>query len=136
MRVIICAMLMTLTVTAARAEDYLGSASFVLPGCKRLIVSAAGGNVSPAAALTEGICWGIVEATGNMLDLAKEVQARSPSGRPGELKMACADIPRAVTIGQRVQVVIGYVEAHPNRMRENFHVLATEALMTAWPCRQ
>ena len=43
--------------------------------------------------------------------------------------------PKEATRGQSVAVVIKYVEARPQRMREDFGKLAIEALTAAWPCK-
>jgi hypothetical protein len=33
------------------------------------------------------------------------------------------------------QVIIAYIEARPQRMHEDFRVLAVEAMQKAWPCK-
>src|SRR5262245_2122268 len=38
-------------------------------------------------------------------------------------------------IKQRIQVIIAYIEARPQRMHEDFRVLAVEAMQKAWPCK-
>jgi Rap1a immunity proteins len=43
--------------------------------------------------------------------------------------------PREVTLGQVVRVVLKYVDNRPERMHEDFRVLAIEAMKAAWPCR-
>ena len=44
--------------------------------------------------------------------------------------------PNGVTHGQAVAVVVKYIEARPERMHENFGLLAIEALTKAWPCKR
>jgi hypothetical protein len=48
--------------------------------------------------------------------------------------VGCWRVPEGTRIGQRVKVVIRYVESHPARMHESFVVLAADALKDAWPC--
>ena len=43
--------------------------------------------------------------------------------------------PAGATIKQRIQVIIAYIEARPQRMHEDFRVLAAEAMQKAWPCK-
>jgi Rap1a immunity proteins len=43
--------------------------------------------------------------------------------------------PKGVTRGQARAVVIKYIEARPQRMHEDFGMLAVEALKAAWPCQ-
>ena len=40
-----------------------------------------------------------------------------------------------VTLAQRARVAVTYVEARPERMHEDFRVLAVEAMQKAWPCK-
>jgi hypothetical protein len=43
--------------------------------------------------------------------------------------------PRDITKGQLVRVVLTYIDSRPERMHEDFRVLAIEAMKTAWPCK-
>ena len=43
--------------------------------------------------------------------------------------------PAGAIIKQRIQVIIAYIEARPQRMHEDFRVLAVEAMQKAWPCK-
>ena len=43
--------------------------------------------------------------------------------------------PNDVTLGQRVAVVVKYVDEHPEDMDLKFFRLAHEALLKAWPCK-
>ena len=43
--------------------------------------------------------------------------------------------PAGAIIKQRIQVIIAYIEARPQRMHEDFRVLAVEAMQRAWPCK-
>src|SRR5262249_3889889 len=43
--------------------------------------------------------------------------------------------PPGATIVQAVRVVVGYIERHPQRMDEDFSLLAMEALHVTWRCK-
>jgi hypothetical protein len=43
----------------------------------------------------------------------------------------CIEFPKDVTTQQAVRVIVRYIEAHPERMRDSFHLLAID---NAWPC--
>jgi Rap1a immunity proteins len=45
-------------------------------------------------------------------------------------------VPPTATIGQMVRVVVKYIDQRPERLHEQFTVLAYEALKAAWPCKQ
>jgi hypothetical protein len=44
--------------------------------------------------------------------------------------------PHEATLPQAIRVIIQYIDAQPERMHEDFNVLAIEALHNAWPCQQ
>jgi len=37
---------------------------------------------------------------------------------------------------QRVQAVVGYIDARPQRKQEDFRLLAMEAMAKTWPCKK
>ena len=43
--------------------------------------------------------------------------------------------PDDVTEDLRARVAVTYVEARPDRMHEDFRVLAVEAMKKTWPCK-
>jgi Rap1a immunity proteins len=43
--------------------------------------------------------------------------------------------PPLATRGQMRAVVVKYLENHPERLHEDIHLLAQQALQTAWPCK-
>ena len=43
-------------------------------------------------------------------------------------------IPKDVTLGQEVMVVVKYLESHPEKLRESRFILAKTALANAFPC--
>src|SRR6187200_2722005 len=45
-------------------------------------------------------------------------------------------VPAELPTGQKIGVVIKYLEDHPTRLHEPFSVLVLEALRAAWPCKR
>ncbi len=43
--------------------------------------------------------------------------------------------PRGTTLGQATRMVVNYMDAHPERLNEDFRIIAIDALRAAWPCR-
>jgi hypothetical protein len=106
------AILIALTMPA-RAAD-VDSANYLLRGCKAFIVRE-NTMPTPIDAMKQGRCVGLVDGlsyTGNFCQ------------------------PKGVTTGQAVAVVVKYIEARPERMHEDFGILALEALTAAWPCKR
>ena len=104
--------------TASLAQEHM-TANDVLPGC---VSSSRDLRETDAAAA--GYCAGTVSA------LMTLVMSRSLSDVWG-----CIDIPRGVTVGQGMRVVVRYIEARPQMMHERFVFLALSALRDAWPCK-
>jgi hypothetical protein len=50
-----------------------------------------------------------------------------------DTKMFCS--PEATNNLERVRVIVAYIEARPERMKEDFRLLANEAMAKAWPCK-
>ena len=44
-------------------------------------------------------------------------------------------IPEAATMGQKIAVVVKYIDEHPEDMHLEFMFLAHEAFLKAWPCK-
>jgi hypothetical protein len=44
-------------------------------------------------------------------------------------------VPEGVTTGQKIRVVLVYIQRRPQRMHEDFQDLAIEAFHEAWPCK-
>jgi hypothetical protein len=127
MRTIIMCAALALTITAAgAAEKDTDSANYILPGCKQLLTKedARGYTYSKTGqeVFDAGFCSGHVHA-------AVAVRAVLDDQR------GCTVIPRSVTYNQVVRVVVGYIEARPQRMHEPFTYLLMEALQDAWPCK-
>lgn len=87
------------------------SANFYLPGCKDFIAGKSN--------FYAGRCVGAIEVL-DALNL--------------DTKLFCP--PEANDNLQRVRVIIAYIEARPERMNEDFRLMANEAMAKAWPCRK
>jgi len=94
-----------------QAVAHAYSADFYLPGCKDFVAGRSN--------FFSGRCVGAVEVL-DALNL--------------DTKLFCP--PEATSNLQRVQIVIGYIEAHPQRKDEDFRLLANEAMAKAWPCKK
>jgi hypothetical protein len=113
------ALLVLATRTAGAAVPDAYSANFMLPYCKDYL---SGSNT-----LDVGFCAGVVEGIGYMAAILEM------SSSPGAGPPLC--VPKEVTRGQTVRVVISYIEARPKRMDEPFWQLTLEALLDVWPCK-
>jgi Ssp1 endopeptidase immunity protein Rap1a len=51
-----------------------------------------------------------------------------------DTKLFCP--PDAASNQDRVRTIVGYIEARPERMNEDFRLLANEAMAKAWPCKK
>ena len=85
-------------------------ADFYIPGCKDFIA----GRTN----FDSGRCVGAVEVL-DALNL--------------DTKTFCP--PAGTNNLQRVRAIVGYIEARPERMNEDFRLLANEAMAKAWPCK-
>jgi hypothetical protein len=100
-------LLLALTGEAVGAE--ITSANEVMPGCRALIA-----HSDESTDYWQGYCSGAVAA----------IVRVDPGNCP----------PKGSTVGQGVRVVIKYIDSRPERLHEDFHDLAAEALRIAWPC--
>ena len=50
-----------------------------------------------------------------------------------ERKMSCP--PVATNNLERVRIIVAYIEARPERVNEDFRILANEAMAQTWPCK-
>ena len=108
----------------ARAEAQqadTNSANYLLPACKNFLAS---GDSRPTytSAFYQGVCVGAVDTLHLLIRTLPETHFK-----------ACP--PTQVTTGQELRVIIAYIEARPQRMHENFRILAIEAMREAWPCK-
>jgi Ssp1 endopeptidase immunity protein Rap1a len=128
MKLMLLGMLMALAITPANAaEDTPANAAedpttagYMLPHCKASLQY-------PPGTFIEGFCAGIVVG---MVAVAQPLFAPKQS-RAAE---RCVDIPKNVSSRQLVEAVVRYIEARPQRMPEQFQVLAVQALFDTWPC--
>jgi hypothetical protein len=103
-----------ITVSDAFAKEAdIHSANAVVPGCRFFDGSTTSKNprFDPFG---QGYCVGLL----NGLDY-DGVRCRPPE----------------IAWGQLVRVVLKYIDIRPERMHEDFRVLAIEAMKTAWPCQ-
>lgn len=120
MRAAVAGALITLCVTAAGAQQQdIASARAVLPGCKYYVALADAQNseLTGPMALAAGYCAAV-------FDVLMATSALDP--------FLCPDSGIDRTTG--MLVLIRYIEAKPQRMRERFLGLAREAMRQAWPC--
>jgi Rap1a immunity proteins len=96
------------------------SANYLLPACKNFL--ATGDSRPTTSAFYQGVCVGTVDTLHLLIRILPETPFRS-----------CP--PNQVTTGQELRVIIAYIEARPQRMHENFRILAIEAMREAWPCK-
>jgi Rap1a immunity proteins len=111
---LLAVVLLTEDADAAQDLGSLRSANALMPSCQTFLID--GVLKSPA----EGFCVGVVVGLGYASNNYKEMGSCRPPG---------------ATIAQAVRVVVGYIERHPQRMDEDFSLLAMEALHVTWRCK-
>ena len=99
---------------ASAVEDTTLSADRMLPACRAFIADNAPDEID--AVFGAGRCIGLMQGL----------------GYASRLFGVCP--PDEVTLAQKARVAVIYVEARPERMLEDFRVLAIEAMQKAWPC--
>jgi hypothetical protein len=123
-RVAICAAIIASSASEAAAQSSTkddNSANAVYSGCKAF---AQGLQPSNSEVATLGsYCSGMLHA---LAGIAKFVSPQYALWR------SCP--PPTSDAAQLARVVVKFVEEHPERMHEDFRVLAVEALHRAWPC--
>jgi hypothetical protein len=116
MRAVLAGAILALAVTVAEAaEGESNSANSLLPLCKGFLDATKRVNPSDA-----GYCAGLVDGLASL-------------GR--RVTVPCWNPPAKSTVGERVRVVVRYIEAHPQKAHELFVDLAIEALHEEWPCK-
>jgi hypothetical protein len=108
-----------LSLTGVASADDEKSASAIMPGCRLESLQ----NKNILDGWLAGLCNGMVYA----LSIAVQTE-------PQGTRAFC--IPPDVTTAQAVRVVASYIDAHPERMREDFALLAFKALVVTWPCKR
>jgi Rap1a immunity proteins len=129
MKAIIGLALTALMATMAWAAEDFTSTNYMLPECRHVLDRLGHdgfdrqGSIPSDGPFGGGYCMGQIHGFAFMLQR-----------NPGPLW--CALIPKGVTEGQMLMVVVRYIEARPNRMHESFDLLTAEALVDAWPCKK
>ena len=95
--------------TAVAQEDKR-SAEFIIDSCQNFLAGDAG-----KLPFLQGRCFGVIDG----------------------LAYGSNDVcPPPTTTGEEmVRTVLQYISARPDRVREDFRVLALEALISQWPCK-
>jgi Rap1a immunity proteins len=96
------------------------SANSMVPACRYWLVEIKD-ELRPSEIWDRGTCWGVIMTLGHVGELLR------PDRR------WCS--PNDVSYEQMIRVVLAYIERRPQRMHEDFLVLAIEAMRQAWPCR-
>jgi hypothetical protein len=115
-RAFIVASLMLSCGSALAEEPFIGSANYVMPGCRAVIDEK---NVSDGELLNHGLCIGMVFA---LFDWGTISELICP--------------PPQVTIEQTMRVVVRHIDDRPAKMHMRFSLLALEAMQAAWPCKR
>ena len=122
-RILLIALITACLVSSpASAQVEVNSANFMMPGCRDFIVlvKKTGAPLS-AGAFAAGNCAGRIEGLlGLRDDLTPNIRFCKPA---------------SVTTGQAVQMVLTWLEAHPERWHEDFILLAHGVFKRSWPCR-
>jgi F0F1-type ATP synthase assembly protein I len=110
------AILLWASSTAVAQQEDVTSGNVFLPACKSFLIAHIDPSPKALDAFYMGECVGIV-ATVSIL-------AESVGSCP----------PMNSTAAQQVRVVVSFLEAHSERLHENFIDLAIDAFRQAWPC--
>ena len=97
---------------AGAAEDTTLSADRMLPACAAFVAERAPREID--GVFQAGRCIGLMQGL----------------GYASRLVDVCP--PAEVTFAQKARVAVTYIEARPERMHEDFRVLAVEAMQKAW----
>ncbi len=105
----------------AVAQPGQTSANDVMPGCRDVVLQINQihlSGISKQDLYEMGFCMGTISGL-------------SYVGKSYDICM-----PTGMTSQQATDVVVQYIDKRPERMNENFMLLAVEALQTAWPCQR
>jgi hypothetical protein len=102
-------------ISRGAVEDATLSAYRMLPACTAFIADKAPSEIDEV--FHAGRCIGLMQGL----------------GYASRLFGVCP--PDEVTLAEKARVAVTYVEARPERMSEDFRVLAVEAMQKAWPCK-
>jgi hypothetical protein len=118
--VVCVAIIATADEAAAQGSTSDTSANPVYAGCKAFAQNQPASD--PQMFNMKGFCAGVLHA----LAFVSPYLERGPEFR------SC--VPPESTAAQLAQVVVKFLDEHPERMHEDFRVLALEAFHNAWPC--
>jgi hypothetical protein len=120
--------LLLVSVGQAHPQQNYGSAEYVLPLCKTWLKVAVEGDVAevgsivkmePIRLTTSGMCAGVV------IGIAATLRT---------FGLACPA--NLVSNEQLIRMVVEEIEKYPDQMQEDFSVLASEVMISAWPCKK
>jgi hypothetical protein len=117
MRLSIFVLAMAQAVPALAQGDPSANTSYMLPHCRNWIDRV---PTKPADTALAGVCAGTVGAALHYSMLLEAPYKSCP--------------PKGVTNGQAIEVVVRYLEAHPEMRGQDFRMLTLSALRTTWPC--
>src|SRR6266446_6441806 len=109
--------LIALSASAETADENPYSANSMLPACMAVLAISSGNPAAGIDPVEMGRCIGMIEGVALLANYG----------------VFCP--PAGAIIKQRIQVITAYIEARPQRMHEDFRVLAVEAMQKAWPCK-
>jgi hypothetical protein len=108
------AALLLLLPTLALCESPVLSSLEVYSGCRNFVLN------SDTELFHQGLCAGMIDDLAYYRSmLAKDMRYCPPKG---------------VTVGQVAQLVIDYMDAHPEILQKDFRGVAADALRAFWPC--
>jgi hypothetical protein len=117
----------SLSSTAIRAEQNVGSANYMLPLCKTWLKIAVEHDkeeitnilkTAPVTLTSSGMCAGMVIG---ILETLRVVQMSCP--------------PDGISNEQLVRMVVSQIEKHPENLNEDFIVPASAVMIGTWPCK-
>jgi Ssp1 endopeptidase immunity protein Rap1a len=120
--------LTTFTATSyGQTEENRASANYLVPLCKSWLDFADKdsdtlqnmGRTEPVRLAAAGVCVGAI--FGVLEDLRS-------------IKLACP--PKGINNPQLIRTVLSEIEKNPDRMKDDFVLLARSAMMRSWPCRK
>ena len=117
MRSSIFVLAIALTVPALAQSDPSANTNVMLPHCRNWIDRV---PTKPADTALAGICAGTVAAALHYSTLLEAPYKSCP--------------PKAAKNGQAIEVVVRYLDAHPEVWDQDFRMLILTALRTTWPC--
>jgi hypothetical protein len=127
---ILAALCLVAAARPSRAED-LTNGNHLLAGCQLALAGfdRPSDNVSPAKALETGVCIGFVDGVvgAHRFDTLRSAES-------GRLLPRAFCIPDHVATPQQARALLAFLNAHPERLKENGVSLVYAAFTEAWPC--